>query len=169
MVACVQASTAHTQAAATEAMAAQLGALVHHLLTTTGREVFQAIDDVGLSFTQIKTAQLLAEAEEPLSLGTISDELGLSQPAVSRAVDGLVKRGLCTRDEDPDDRRSKRLVITRRGRGFYERVHAIRVAGIRNFIEGLESAQRDALADALQSIAGREEIAARLPGGTRST
>ena len=121
-------------------------------MLSTGRDVFQAIDDLGLSLTQIKTAQLLAESEEPLALGAIGDHLGLSLPAVSRAVDGLVKRGLCTREEDPADRRSKRVVITKRGRRLYERLHEIRAAGIRDFLEGLDADERDGLLHALRPI-----------------
>ena len=121
-------------------------------MLSTGRDVFQAIDDLGLSLTQIKTAQLLAESEEPLALGAIGDYLGLSLPAVSRAVDGLVKRGLCTREEDPADRRSKRVVITKRGRRLYERLHEIRAAGIRDFLEGLDADERDGLLHALRPI-----------------
>jgi DNA-binding MarR family transcriptional regulator len=134
-------------------VAQAIGDLMKHLLTYSGRDFFQAIDDLGLSLTQIKTAQFLAETKEPLSLGAIGDHLGLSLPAVSRAVDGLVKRGLCTREEDPADRRSKRIVITGRGRRLYERLHEIRVAGIRDWAEGLNPADRDALLVALRPIA----------------
>jgi DNA-binding MarR family transcriptional regulator len=134
-------------------VAQAIGDLMKHLLTYSGRDFFQAIDDLGLSLTQIKTAQFLAETKEPLSLGAIGDHLGLSLPAVSRAVDGLVKRGLCTREEDPADRRSKRIVITGRGRRLYERLHEIRVAGIRDWAEGLNPADREALLNALRPIA----------------
>jgi len=153
MIACVQASTAPKQASANEQLAQDLAALIKYLLTYTGRDFFQAVDDLGLSFTQIKAAQLLAEQDEPLSLGAIGDHLGLSLPAVSRAVDGLVKRGLCTREEDPADRRSKRIVITKRGRRLYERVHDIRLTGIREFVEELDPAVRDGLLEALRPIA----------------
>lgn len=124
-----------------------------HLLTFTGGDFFQAIDDLQLSFTQIKAAQLLAETKEPLSLGAIGDHLGLSLPAVSRAVDGLVKRGICTRTEDPADRRSRRIAVTARGRRLYARLHEIRVAGIRDWAESLDPADRDALLQALRPIA----------------
>jgi DNA-binding MarR family transcriptional regulator len=149
----MQASTAAKQASPSEELTRDLGVLVKHLIHSTGRDVFQAIDELDLSFTQIKAAQLLAEAEEPLSLGAIGDHLALSLPAVSRAVDGLVKRGLCTREEDPADRRSKRIVITNRGRRLYDRVYEIRVAGIREFVDELEPAQRGALLDAVRPIA----------------
>ena len=149
----MQASTAPKQATEAQALAQAIGDLMKSLLTHTGRDFFQAIDGLQLSFTQIKTAQFLAETKEPLSLGAIGDHLGLSLPAVSRAVDGLVKRGLCTRTEDPADRRSKRIVITARGRRLYERLHEIRVAGIREWAEGLDPAERDALLQALRPIA----------------
>jgi DNA-binding MarR family transcriptional regulator len=149
----MQASTAAKQTSPSEALTQDLALLVKHLIHSTGRDVFQAIDELELSFTQIKAAQLLAEAEEPLSLGAIGDRLALSLPAVSRAVDGLVKRGLCTRKEDPADRRSKRILITSTGRRLYDRVHEIRAAGIREFVDELAPAQRDALLDALRPIA----------------
>src|SRR3954464_10720759 len=141
----MQASTAAKQESEAQELAQGIGDLMKHLLTHSGGDFFQAIDELQLSFTQIKTAQFLAETKEPLSLGAIGDHLGLSLPAVSRAVDGLVKRELCTRTEDPADRRSKRIVITTRGRRLYERLHEIRVAGIRDWAESLDPAQRDAL------------------------
>jgi DNA-binding MarR family transcriptional regulator len=159
----VQASTAPKQAIATDELADQLGALCKYVMVTTGREVFQVIEELELSFSQLKAAQALADAEAPLSLGALGEELGLSLPAVSRAVDGLVRRGLCTRTEDPTDRRSKRVVLTKRGRRFYERVYALRAAGIRDFVERLEPEEREALAQGLNSIAGREEIRAHSP------
>jgi DNA-binding MarR family transcriptional regulator len=131
-------------------------------MVSTGREVFQAIDELGLSFSQLKAAQALAEADAPLSLGALGDQLALSLPAISRAVDGLVKRGLCTRREDPVDRRSKRVVLTTQGRRFYERVYALRAAGVRDFVNRLEPHEREALGEGLRSIAGREEIAAHI-------
>jgi DNA-binding MarR family transcriptional regulator len=149
----MQASTVAKQVSSSEALTSDLGVLVRHLIHSTWRDVFEAIDELDLSFTQIKAAQLIAEAEEPLSLGAIGDGLALSLPAVSRAVDGLVKRGLCTREEDPADRRSKRIVITESGRRLYDQVYEIRVAGIREFVDELDPVQRDALLDALRPIA----------------
>ena len=71
---------------------------------------------------------------------------------MSRAVDGLVQRGDVKRQEDPADRRSKLVTVTARGRGIYERVVAVRLAGVERFIEELEPDQRDALGGALGPI-----------------
>ena len=129
-----------------------LGLLIKHLLGSTNREFFAELQDAGISFSQLKCLGLLSNAEAPLSLGALSEDLGLSLAAVSRAVDGLVQRGDVKRQEDPADRRSKLVTVTARGRGIYERVVAVRVAGVERFIEELEPDQRDALGAALEPI-----------------
>jgi DNA-binding MarR family transcriptional regulator len=60
-----------------------------------------------------------------------------------------VQRGLVKRKEDPRDRRSKLVTATSRGRATYERLTALRLAGIRGFVADLEPEQKQALADAL--------------------
>jgi DNA-binding MarR family transcriptional regulator len=129
-----------------------LGLLVRHLLGSTNREFFAALQDAEISFSQLKCLGLLSNAETPMSLGALSEELGLSLAAVSRAVDGLVQRGAVKRQEDPSDRRSKLVTVSARGRAVYERVLAVRVAGVERFVEGLEPEDRDALAAALGPI-----------------
>jgi DNA-binding MarR family transcriptional regulator len=129
-----------------------LGLLMRHLLGSTNREFFAALQDAEISFSQLKCLGLLSNAEAPLSLGALSEELGLSLAAVSRAVDGLVQRGAVKRQEDPSDRRSKLVTVSARGRAVYERVLAVRVAGVERFVEDLEPDDRDALAAALGPI-----------------
>jgi DNA-binding MarR family transcriptional regulator len=129
-----------------------LGLLVRHLLGSTNREFFAALQDAGISFSQLKCLGFLSNAEAPLSLGALSEDLGLSLAAVSRAVDGLVQRGDVKRQEDPSDRRSKLVNISAHGRATYERVLAVRVAGVERFVDGLEPDDRDALGAALGPI-----------------
>ena len=129
-----------------------LGLLIKHLLGSTNREFFAELQDAGISFSQLKCLGLLSNAEAPLSLGALSEDLGLSLAAVSRAVDGLVQRGDVKRQEDPADRRSKLVTLTARGRGIYERVVAVRVAGVERFVDELDPDQRDALGAALEPI-----------------
>jgi DNA-binding MarR family transcriptional regulator len=45
----------------------------------------------------------------------IGDKLGITYPAVSQMLDRLVDEGLIMRTEDPDDRRSKKIVLTEKG------------------------------------------------------
>src|SRR4051794_41532204 len=87
-----------------------------------------------------------------MSLGALSHELALSPAAISRAVDGLVQRGELKREEDPEDRRSKIVSLAPKGRSTYDRIMAVRLAGVRSFIEELEPSEREALRSALPPL-----------------
>lgn len=128
---------------------------VNRLMSSTGRDLFAAMEQAGLSITQVKCLNVLYDAEGPQSLGEVSEHLGLSLPAISRAVDVLVQRGYVKRDEDPRDRRSKLVAVTKRGRATSERLLALRMAGIKTFVEHLEPAEQQALADALSPVIKR--------------
>jgi MarR family transcriptional regulator, transcriptional regulator for hemolysin len=138
-------------------VAASLTALMKHLLVTTGRDFFAEMERAGVSLTQTKSLMLLIDAEESMSVKAISDALGLSVPGISRAIDQMVQRGEVTREEDPRDRRCKMLKVTPRGRKVYERLMAIRLAGVRRFVEELDPDEREALAHGLDAVAGRIE------------
>jgi len=138
-----------------DSVSRDLGLIVKHLLWSTNREFFSRLQDAGISFSQLKCLGLLTEGDSPMSLGVLSEETGLSLPAISRAVDGLVQRGAVKRAEDPNDRRAKLLTVTARGRGTYERLASVRAAGVRRFVEELEPQERDALGAVLHPIVER--------------
>src|SRR5262245_33573798 len=165
ILACMQASTARTQessAVFVDPLLADLWALTKYLLIDASRDMVHAIDGLDLSFTQVKALQHLGD-DEPASLKALGERLSLSLPAVSRAVDGLVKRGFVTREEDTDDRRSKLVRITPEGRAATEELVAIRRIALHNFVESLSPEERDALTPGLRTLAQRPEIAAHLP------
>ena len=139
----------------TAALARDLGLFLKRVLATNNREFFAALQEAGISFSQLKCLGVLSEAGAPMSLGALSDELSLSPAAISRAVDGLVQRGELRREEDPEDRRSKIASLATRGRATYDRIMAVRLAGVRSFIEDLEPQERDALGSALHPIIER--------------
>jgi DNA-binding MarR family transcriptional regulator len=143
------------EAAGLDTVGRDLGFVVRHLLWSTNREFFTTLQEARISFSQLKCLGLLTEADSQLSLGALSEETGLSLPAISRAVDGLVQRGEVKRAEDPDDRRAKVLTVTARGRNTYERLASVRAAGVKRFIEELRPQERDALGAALHPIVER--------------
>jgi DNA-binding MarR family transcriptional regulator len=151
----MQASVSPAQANRSAELTADLAALFKHLLGTTTAEFMQTIETLGLSFTQVKTLQVLDDAEQPLSVKALSDRLGLSLPAVSRGVESLVQRGEVTREECASDRRSKLVGLSARGRRTYGRLVELKVAGVRRFVEELDPGERDALADALRPVVER--------------
>ena len=136
-------------------LALRLGALMLHVLGSEGGSVMRAMDDTGLTFVQMKTLFTLAGDDadgEPSSVKSLAERLGVSLPSASRAVDGLVKRGLGTRAEDPDDRRVRRVALSAKGRRLADTVMAAR-------LRGLEPAERDGLESALELLLERDEIA----------
>jgi DNA-binding MarR family transcriptional regulator len=44
--------------------------------------------------------------------------MGLTSASASTLVDGLIERGMMTREENPDDRRRVRLAVTSRGQAI---------------------------------------------------
>lgn len=55
-------------------------------------------------------------SREPATLNEIASAVGRGAPAISRAVDGLVRAGLVERTQDPDNRRRLALRLTTAGR-----------------------------------------------------
>jgi DNA-binding MarR family transcriptional regulator len=157
----MQASTAQKQAVADE-LVSHLSAFLHHILKTCGPKggMLEIIDELGLSLTQLKAVQILSTAgQDEMSVKQLGDSLELSMPAISRAVDGLVHRGLVTRTEDVADRRIKRVRPTPEADRLVARLIDIRFEQLGGFVESLTPRERSKLAAALAVVAERDEIA----------
>jgi DNA-binding MarR family transcriptional regulator len=105
-----------------------------------------------LSFTQLKLMFALADTPQPMPIGRLAELTGASLPAAGRAVDGLVRHGLVTRTEDPDDRRVKRVAITRTGSESMTAINDSRVSALNELLDGLDASQLDALARAFAPL-----------------
>jgi len=140
-------------------LAVRLGALMLHALGSDGGAVMRAIDETGLNVIQFKALIRLSRADEgQSSVKSVAEQLGVSVPSASRAIDDLVKRGLASRVEDPDDRRVRRVSLTAVGRELSDQVTAARVAGLERFVTTLSATERRKLDAALEVLLKREEI-----------
>ena len=138
----------------------RLGAVMLQCMSADGGTAIRAIDESGLSFIQMKVLMTLAGAREAVpSLKQIAEGLGLSLPSASRAVDGLVKRDLAARTEDPMDRRQRLLALTDAGRELADRIMAARLEGLGQFAASLNDEERERLDAALSLLLERDEIA----------
>ena len=159
-----------TTATDTTGLTRDLYALAYHLLRNANLSTFNAIAELDLSFTQIKALCALDSAGEARSVGALADSLGASLPAVSRAVDGLFERGFVSREEDPEDRRIKRVRLTGAGAEVPAALTAGRLSALQELIESLSAEEADALAAALDPIVQRRpEIAECRPGPGAAT
>jgi DNA-binding MarR family transcriptional regulator len=102
---------------------------------------------------------LAGARDEAPSLKPVAEGLGLSLPSASRAVDGLVKRALVARTEDPSDRRQRLLSLTEGGQRLADRIMAARLEGLGQFAASLTGEQRTQLERALELLIERDEIA----------
>ena len=72
----------------------------------SGREFRRFMEKSNLSFSQVNVLMRLFHSAD-CGVSEIGEEMGITNPAASQAVDRLVQMGLIERTEDPDDRRSK--------------------------------------------------------------
>jgi DNA-binding MarR family transcriptional regulator len=158
----MQASISPTQAgeATNERVLAHVTSFMKYLMVHYGRNYWQAVGEAELSMSQLKVLHILTLDDEELSLKTLGDRLGLSLPAMSRAIDSLVKRDLVTRAENAADRRMKAVRVTDAGRELVGRLLELRFAGIEDFVETLSPEEGATLAAALEPIVARDEVAA---------
>lgn len=64
-------------------------------------------------------ALVFVKDNEGVSLSQVAEYVGLTLPSTSTLVDGLVKRGLLTRETHPTDRRRLTLTMTSSGRQMW--------------------------------------------------
>jgi DNA-binding MarR family transcriptional regulator len=63
-------------------------------------------------------------ATEPATLNQVAAKVHRGAPAISRAIDGLVRAGLVDRQADPENRRRLALRLTEDGREYMDRAPA---------------------------------------------
>jgi DNA-binding MarR family transcriptional regulator len=139
----------------------QLHGFVKYLLHSHSDDFARTLAELDLSLTQLRALHVLAYDTDQASLKELSEQIGISLPAVSRAVDGLVQRELVTRAEDTADRRMKQVRATPTGAELVERLMEMRLAGIDEFVRSLSARERSRLTSAMALLAERDEIASR--------
>jgi DNA-binding MarR family transcriptional regulator len=138
----------------------KLGAFLLRCMGGASSDVFRVIDESGLTFSQMKVLVELESADEDAGTVTaLSGELRISPASASRAAEGLVRKKLATRVEDPDDRRVRHLALTARGRELADRIISARLAGLEEFTDTLDGDERRKLEAALDALLERPEVA----------
>ena len=166
----MQTSPARTQttvAPSPPALARRLLGFFRFAWASGDSEFLREASELELTFTQFKALMLLAHEPEALSVKDISERLGISFPAASRAVEPLVQRGIVERTEDPVDRRVKRVRTTKDGDRLVERLIATRTESFERMLDGFTVTERRKLGAALDEILMRPEVARYCPKGAR--
>jgi DNA-binding MarR family transcriptional regulator len=156
-------------------LARGLAGLLRFFTHASDNDFLRQADDLDLTLTQLKLLFHLYELPEPvageepqlLSVKDVAEQLGVSLPAASRAIEPLVKRRLVIRKEDELDRRVKRVRLTARGESVVGRLLATRVAAAEALLERFTAVEREKLADALTEVLSRPEISRYCPRKAR--
>jgi len=169
MIAGMQATETRTPDRA--ALTRDMYALASYLMRTANVGTFNAIAELDLSFTQLKALCALEMDGDERSVKALAESMGLSLPAMSRAVDGLYERGFVDRQEDPLDRRVRRVRLTAAGRTVPQALNEARLSALQELLGSLGDEEAGALEQALGLVLERrEDIAAYRPApkGARS-
>lgn len=119
-------------------------------VTRLARQLRQQ-SDTGLTPTLL-VALATVERHGPLSIGELAEHEQVAAPTMSRIISKLESEGLVQRAEDPSDRRSSLVGITRSGRSVLERSRTRKTAWLTSRIAELPADLQVRLADAVEVL-----------------
>jgi len=107
--------------------------------------------DTRLSLPQLR-ALALVDARGPVNLSAVAEGLGVNPSNASRACDRLVRNGLLDRREDPNDRRSVVLTLTREGRRLLDRIMTKRRAVLTQVMGRMSVSDQEQMSTAMKAF-----------------
>ena len=105
-----------------------------------------------LGFTQLAALYVLAEGSTT-TIGELAEALRRSPSATSRLVDGLVKRRLVERREEPEDRRQRSIALTQRGKAILRVVDRARADQFLTTVRPMPTPERALVAMGVAALA----------------
>ena len=106
--------------------------------------------DPPLTFRQHRTLRRVDEGH--MSLAALAAFGNLSVPTVSETIDGLVRRGLLSRRENPENRRALLLALTPEGRSAKDAGDVALATVGEQLVRAVPSAHRQILHESLATI-----------------
>ncbi len=119
------------------------------------KESERALSAWQVTVSQVTVLGLLAEAGQPLSVGTLAELMLLESPSVTSLVDRMCESGLVERLKDPHDRRKALVKLTNKGRKVHDDVRASAAAVSDELFGVLSDKKREALKLLLQEFTRR--------------
>ena len=104
-----------------------LGRQIGYLARLWRTELDNRLRPLGLSQARWLLLMHLSEAPDGLPQLALANRAGVSSPTLVRQIDQLQADGLVVRQDDPTDRRIKRVQLTDKGRAKFDAVDEIAV------------------------------------------
>lgn len=95
---------------------------------------------------------LQALRDGPSEVGPLAESVGSSPSAMTRLVDGLVKRGWIARERDPNDRRRVHVGLTDEGRAEADRLRGLTVNAIDVVMAGIPEEKRAQVIESVRLV-----------------
>lgn len=96
---------------------------------------------------------LILETEPDITIGRLAEILGLERSWVSRVISALEKRSLVRAYTPPEDKRSKKVSLSKKGRDALDDLIAVRRTISDKALSDLTAAQQEGLSAALRQLA----------------
>jgi DNA-binding MarR family transcriptional regulator len=74
----------------------------------------------GYGMPHLKIMLKMANSEEGVSVGELSEKMGVTPGAITQFIDKLVDKGMVERFEDPKDRRVVRIKLTAKAKAKFQ-------------------------------------------------
>lgn len=136
--------------AATDELVTALLTASRVLLAVAARSLAEHSEAV--TITQLRTLVVLGNQPDQ-SLNQLADQLSVNASTAMRMINRLLKSGLVSRRENPDDRRETLLALTDAGRRIVDDVTSRRRAEINRIVTAMPAAHRSELVAALRAFA----------------
>jgi MarR family transcriptional regulator for hemolysin len=117
----------------------------------------------GLTVAQFRTIYCVSQSPQ-CSLSDVADSIGLSLPAMSRMVDGLVEKGYLNRRTCINDRRHVRLSVTPIGETALRESREMAQAQLAEVVSQLSAGRQKEMIDVMRVV--RDVFTAELGGDT---
>ncbi len=104
-----------------------------------------------LTVPQFRTLAFV-DRNKGTSLSAVANHMGLTLPSTSRLVDGLLARGMLTREDNPADRRRVKLGVTNHGLIVLETSRRGTLTYLTDKIASLSSEDREAIIKAMKAM-----------------
>ncbi|HNT53433.1 MAG TPA: MarR family transcriptional regulator [Anaerolineaceae bacterium] len=109
----------------------------HHMIRSARQIINKNLQSLNLSSAEGNILLHLLTQGQEMGQEQLVEQLDISKPAVSRALDSLETKGFITRQPNPQDRRAHRVRLTERAREIgpaveqsYNQLYALVIQGI---------------------------------------
>jgi len=116
--------------------------------------LLQVFRDFGLTAADFRVIVTLRRVGSPYELpqARLMTQLALTSGTISLRVDRLAKRGIITREPDPDDKRGQRVRLTAEGLRLFDKIAPLHLANEDRLLSSLTHDERATLAWLLSKL-----------------